>query len=93
MDSIERFVVTELPAAALSALPGIEQVFPFENRGEAIGVTLHHPHGQIYAYPYVTPRTTRMLDAADRLGPGLFDDILEFERAVLVYTRAGRPGA
>jgi UDPglucose--hexose-1-phosphate uridylyltransferase len=67
--------------AALSALPGIEQVFPFENRGEAIGVTLHHPHGQIYAYPYVTPRTTRMLDAADRLGPGLFDDILEFERA------------
>ena len=43
--------------AALSALPGVEQVFPFENRGEAIGVTLHHPHGQIYAYPYVTPRT------------------------------------
>jgi UDPglucose--hexose-1-phosphate uridylyltransferase len=42
--------------AALSQLPGIEQVFPFENRGEAIGVTLHHPHGQIY-YPYVTPRT------------------------------------
>jgi galactose-1-phosphate uridylyltransferase, family 1 len=67
--------------AALSALPGIEQVFPFENRGEAVGVTLHHPHGQIYAYPYVTPRTQRMLDAADRLGAGMFDDILEFERA------------
>ena len=48
--------------AALSALPGIEQVFPFENRGEAIGVTLHHPHGQIYAYPYITPRTQRLLD-------------------------------
>src|SRR5690606_5187310 len=43
--------------AALSQLPGIEQIFPFENRGEAIGVTLPHPHGQIYAYPYVTPRT------------------------------------
>jgi UDPglucose--hexose-1-phosphate uridylyltransferase len=42
--------------AALSALPGIQQVFPFENRGADIGVTLHHPHGQIYAYPYVTPR-------------------------------------
>lgn len=66
--------------AALSELPGIEQVFPFENRGEAIGVTLHHPHGQIYAYPYVTPRTQRMLDAADRLGSTLFDDILDFER-------------
>jgi UDPglucose--hexose-1-phosphate uridylyltransferase len=67
--------------AELSKLPGIQQVFPFENRGEAIGVTLHHPHGQIYAYPYVTPRTQRMLDAADRLGPRLFDDILEFERS------------
>ena len=51
--------------AALSALPGIEQVFPFENRGEAIGVTLPHPHGQIYAYPYITPRTTSLL-AIDR---------------------------
>lgn len=30
-------------------------VMPFENRGEAIGVTLHHPHGQIYAYPFVPP--------------------------------------
>jgi UDPglucose--hexose-1-phosphate uridylyltransferase len=67
--------------AELSTLPGIQQVFPFENRGEAIGVTLHHPHGQIYAYPYVTPRTQRMLDAADRLGPRLFADLLEFERS------------
>lgn len=67
--------------AALSALPGVEQVFPFENRGEEVGVTLPHPHGQIYAYPYVTPRTMRMLDAADRLGPALFDDILSFERS------------
>lgn len=66
--------------AALSALPGVEQVFPFENRGEAIGVTLHHPHGQIYSYPYVTPRTTRMLDAIDRTAPDLFQRILEFER-------------
>ena len=39
------------------ALPGVEQVFCFENRGEEIGVTLRHPHGQIYAYPFVTPRT------------------------------------
>ncbi|GEP47253.1 galactose-1-phosphate uridylyltransferase [Microbacterium saccharophilum] len=67
--------------AALSALPGIEQVFPFENRGEAIGVTLHHPHGQIYAYPYVTPRTTRLLDSIDRTAPDLFQRILEFEQA------------
>ena len=67
--------------AELSALPGIEQVFPFENRGEAIGVTLRHPHGQIYSYPYITPRTTRLLDSIRQLGPDLFARILEFERA------------
>jgi UDPglucose--hexose-1-phosphate uridylyltransferase len=67
--------------AALSALPGVEQVFPFENRGEAIGVTLHHPHGQIYAYPYITPATMRTLDAIDRSAPDLFQRILDFERA------------
>lgn len=67
--------------AALSQLPGVEQVFPFENRGEAIGVTLHHPHGQIYSYPYITPRTQRLLDAVDRTSPDLFQRILEFEQA------------
>lgn len=52
--------------AALSALPGVRQVFPFENRGAEIGVTLHHPHGQIYAYPYVTPRAAQLGAAARR---------------------------
>jgi len=65
--------------AALSALPGIQQVFPFENRGQEIGVTLPHPHGQIYAYPYVTPRTQRLLAALERTGDDLFDRILEME--------------
>lgn len=65
---------------ALSELPGIQQVFPFENRGEAIGVTLHHPHGQIYAYPYITPRTQRLLDSIDRTAPDLFARILAFEQ-------------
>ncbi|MEO6114910.1 MAG: galactose-1-phosphate uridylyltransferase [Pseudolysinimonas sp.] len=66
--------------AALSALPGVVQVFPFENRGEQIGVTLHHPHGQLYAYPYLTPRTTRMIDAIERTSPDLFARILDSER-------------
>ncbi len=66
--------------AALSALPGIQQVFPFENRGEAIGVTLPHPHGQIYSYPYVTPRTQRLLDSIDRTAPDLMARVLESER-------------
>lgn len=67
--------------AALSALPGIQQVFPFENRGQEIGVTLPHPHGQIYAYPYVTPRTHRLLTALENTGDDLFDRILDFELA------------
>ena len=66
--------------AALSALPSVRQVFPFENRGEAIGVTLHHPHGQIYAYPYITPRTSRLVASVEQYGPSLFADILESER-------------
>ncbi|WP_270886586.1 galactose-1-phosphate uridylyltransferase [Pedococcus sp. 5OH_020] len=49
---------------ALSALPDVEAVFCFENRGQEIGVTLHHPHGQIYAYPYVPPRTAQVLARA-----------------------------
>ncbi|MBS1674019.1 MAG: galactose-1-phosphate uridylyltransferase [Actinobacteria bacterium] len=66
--------------AALSALPGIEQVFPFENRGEAIGVTLPHPHGQIYAYPYVTPRTQRLRESIARTDQSLFARILDSEQ-------------
>ncbi len=68
----------------LSALDCVEQVFPFENRGQEIGVTLQHPHGQIYGYPFVTPRTRRMLDSArahrDRTGRNLFADVLAAER-------------
>ena len=42
---------------AVRNCPRVEQVFCFENRGAEIGVTLGHPHGQIYAYPFTTPRT------------------------------------
>lgn len=68
----------------LASLPGVEQVYCFENRGQDIGATLAHPHGQIYAYPYVTPRTSRMLHAAashwQATGRNLFDDVLAAER-------------
>ncbi|MGA9872691.1 MAG: galactose-1-phosphate uridylyltransferase [Rhodococcus sp. (in: high G+C Gram-positive bacteria)] len=70
---------------AMFALQGIEQVFCFENRGEEIGVTLSHPHGQIYGYPYLTPRTTSMLRQAEAFskaqGGNLFADILASEVA------------
>lgn len=65
----------------LYAQDGIVQVFPFENRGEAIGVTLHHPHGQIYAYPYVTPKTKRLVDSVEHFGENFFHELLAFELA------------
>jgi UDPglucose--hexose-1-phosphate uridylyltransferase len=64
----------------LQKLPGVLQVFPFENRGQEIGVTLHHPHGQIYAYPFVTPRTQKLLASIERFGVDLFADTLAFEQ-------------
>ncbi|MFJ2576780.1 galactose-1-phosphate uridylyltransferase [Kitasatospora aureofaciens] len=71
--------------AALSALPGVRQVYCFENRGAEIGVTLAHPHGQIYAFPFTTPRTARMIaQAAEHraaTGRNLFDDLVAAERA------------
>ena len=72
--------------ASLSALPGIEQVFCFENRGAEIGVTLAHPHGQIYAYPFTTPRTARLLQLAEQHradgGGDLVGDVLAAELRV-----------
>ena len=72
-------------SADLMAAPGIEQVFCFENRGEEIGVTLTHPHGQIYGYPCLTPRIAVMLGQARehriRHGSNLFADLLAAEIA------------
>ncbi len=74
--------------AELGTIPGVEQVFPFENRGEEIGVTLHHPHGQIYAYPFVAPRTAQMLASArryrDRTGRCLFCAVVAAEQQAAV---------
>jgi UDPglucose--hexose-1-phosphate uridylyltransferase len=65
---------------AILRMPGVRTVFPFENRGQEIGVTLHHPHGQIYAYPYVTPTQEKIFASLARHGKDLFQDILEFEQ-------------
>ncbi|GLY01046.1 galactose-1-phosphate uridylyltransferase [Actinoplanes sp. NBRC 101535] len=75
--------------AEISTMPGVAQVFPFENRGVEIGVTLHHPHGQIYAYPTVTPKTAAMLRAARAHaektgGRNLYADVLAAEQAAKV---------
>ena len=59
-------------------------VFPFENRGVEVGATLHHPHGQIYAYPVVPPVPARMAEQARRHlaahGRGLLETMIEAER-------------
>jgi UDPglucose--hexose-1-phosphate uridylyltransferase len=65
--------------AELQQIKGVVQVFPFENRGEEIGVTLHHPHGQIYAYPFVTPRTQKLIQSVDSHSGDFFTDLLTFE--------------
>lgn len=44
---------------------GREFVFPFENRGDEVGVTLHHPHGQIYAFNFVPPVQASTVQAFD----------------------------
>jgi UDPglucose--hexose-1-phosphate uridylyltransferase len=71
--------------ATLQGLPGVRQVYCFENRGEEIGVTLGHPHGQIYAFGFVTPRTARMLRQAHQhagtRGGNLFDAVVACERS------------
>ncbi|MFH8365972.1 galactose-1-phosphate uridylyltransferase [Streptomyces sp. NPDC018031] len=72
--------------AELSRLPEVAQVYCFENRGAEIGVTLGHPHGQIYGYPFATPRTSAMLRSLAEHrqrtgGRNLFDDLLAEERA------------
>ncbi|MFI6940280.1 galactose-1-phosphate uridylyltransferase [Streptomyces sp. NPDC050418] len=72
--------------AELSHLPSVAQVFCFENRGAEIGVTLGHPHGQIYGYPDITPRTALMLRSlgahkAATDGANLFDELVADEIA------------
>jgi UDPglucose--hexose-1-phosphate uridylyltransferase len=54
--------------AELGAREDIDYVFIFENRGVEVGVTLHHPHGQIYGYPFLPPVPGLELAADARLG-------------------------
>lgn len=62
----------------------IEYVFIFENRGEAVGVTLHHPHGQIYGFPFIPPTLEKELTSAQqhfaKTGRCMYCDILKQEK-------------
>ena len=50
--------------AEISKMEGIEQIFPFENHGAEIGVSLAHPHGQVYCYPFIAPKMEKELQHA-----------------------------
>ena len=67
----------------LSQEKHIAHIAPFENRGEEVGVTLSHPHGQIYAYPFLPPRTEKMYRTAKKFykdtGKILLDEIIKRE--------------
>ncbi len=69
--------------AELGRLREVRYVFVFENRGEEIGVTLSHPHGQIYAYPFMPPAIARELAAEAkhmrRTGRCLYCDVIAGE--------------
>ena len=73
---IERF-------AALAADPKVSYVLIFENRGELVGVTMPHPHGQIYAYPWLPKKPALEVAAAheyfDEHGTCLFCDQIAAE--------------
>ena len=71
--------------SALGSRDDVEYVMIFENRGEAMGVTLNHPHGQIYAYPEIPPRPRLELDVAQNhhrtWGTCVLCDVVARERA------------
>ena len=75
--------------------PEIKYVMPFENRGVEMGVTLHHPHGQIYAYSFIPPLQATILDSMkkhyEKAGSGLLEKIVSDElkdgRRVLVESK------
>ncbi len=60
--------------AALLARPEVEYVLVFESRGAEVGATIHHPHGQIYAYPFVPPSP-----AAERARSAQWGDVVAAE--------------
>ena len=65
--------------------PEIAHVLAFENKGEAVGVSNPHPHGQIYATNFVfkTIETEARVSQAylEQKGRGLLEDIIAEERS------------
>ncbi len=83
-------------SSELWAKPEIEYVSIFENTGVAIGVTMPHPHGQIYAFPFVPPMPAQELQGAkesrDKSGECLHCRVLKAERSEPIRVIAENDG-
>lgn len=67
---------------------GCKFILPFENRGDEVGVTLHHPHGQIYGFPFI-PNAQANAAAAFSEGYNLSEEIAAFDQDNLLIAEAG----
>ncbi len=50
----------------LSKLEFIKYIYIFENKGKEVGATLPHPHGQLYAFPFLPPRIKVKIEAMEK---------------------------
>ena len=68
---------------AMKADEKIKYVFIFENRGDVVGVTMPHPHGQIYGYSFIPKKLELELASSkehhEKTGHCLFCDTLKDE--------------
>lgn len=79
--------IVELWSARFKELAKDERVkfiYEFENRGEEVGVTIHHPHGQLYAYSFIPTKICEELNNCKsyfkKHGTNLFADLNKAEK-------------
>ncbi|MBX7180594.1 MAG: galactose-1-phosphate uridylyltransferase [Bacteroidia bacterium] len=70
--------------AEFSLDPKLKYIYPFENRGKEVGVTIPHPHGQLYAYGWLPLKIKTELDNArkytETTGKNLFEEMIQAEK-------------
>jgi len=84
LERVSRYVeLLRERSVELGSKPFVKQVMPFKNKGTAIGVSMTHPHSQVYALPFVPPRIEREIASARRYevrhGQNLFETIHKHE--------------
>lgn len=62
----------------------IKYVYIFENRGDVVGVTMPHPHGQVYGYSFIPKKIAEEIEGASEYyakhGSNIFCDLLKQEK-------------